>query len=165
MNHTLKMSPLTRAFPLLFWSALCIAATGCGGESPQKNDDTFSRSTSPSDSLKSQKDPSPDTLDRPSSGPKHALKASGTTEDGTPVQLNGTVQDNKVVGTLQIDNVSLNATGMLDGNIIRCWLKGGGDNAFYRGNLVAQKQDQTVQGNFTVSSNAGENVIKGTLTK
>ncbi|MBN2525101.1 MAG: hypothetical protein JXR76_01825 [Deltaproteobacteria bacterium] len=157
-KHTDAVRPWT--LPFIF--SFCFAAFGCGGESPQNTD---AASPTPQSTIKTGDGSiAPRTTTKPAAGPKRALFANGVTENGKSVQLNATVQDNNVTGTLQIDGIALQAVGMHDGDTIRCWLKGDGENGVYRGNLVAQLLDSKLNGHFTVSGNAGINVIQGSVS-
>ena len=141
---------------MLILLILALFQEGCGKASSQTSTDTAaSKEAAAADSRTSPRKSSPKT--RPV-----ALKASGKTEDGKPVSLDATLSDNDVAGTLTVGSRSLEVRGVLDGKTLRCWLRGIGKDKF-RGNLIGTKKNNSVAGQFIISSNAGEHVIKGTV--
>ncbi|MBN2717537.1 MAG: hypothetical protein JXX14_16925 [Deltaproteobacteria bacterium] len=136
---------------------IAILAAGCGNDGPKAT--AQSERTPAETSTKTVT--SAGTQKR-----RHAtrtINANGNTSDGQPTSLALTVDQNRITGNLIVDGSPLQLSGMMDGQTVRCWIEGDNRDGF-RGNLIGLESNNTLRAEFTVSNNAGEKVIKGTLT-
>lgn len=98
-----------------------------------------------------------------------SLVGEGTTspEEGSPQSLDLAIEigkDGRVSGSIDIKGAKHDVSGVLDGDIVRCWVSGGlGDPASARrGTLVGKLEGDAAQGTFAVSNNGASEVTKGT---
>ena len=93
------------------------------------------------------------------------VTGTGITPEHLPLKFNFTISPlDRITGTMQLESKNLKLNGILQKNIVRCWITGtdAADSSLWRGTFTGIKTDDTFTGEFTISNNAAAKTVTGT---